>query len=82
MYRIQEEQMKMLTVCEEIVDNIFDEYDNKELDNIAFVSKCSFACGFLYATFGDGGKYECMEALIKLMIDNYQSVGGTDDEKE
>ena len=82
MYREKEEQKEMLTVCEKLVNGIFDEYGKKELNELAFVSKCSFVCGFIYATFGDGGRYELMEASIKLLIDTYQSVGGSDNEKE
>ena len=82
MYRRKEEQKEMITICENLVNNIFDSYDKKELDKVSFISKCSFACGFLYATYGDGGKYELLESLIKLLIDLYQSVGGADNEKE
>lgn len=82
MYRRKEEQKEMLTVCEKLVDYIFDAYNKKELDILAFISKCSFACGFLYATYGEGGKYEFMEVLIKSLIDTYQSDGGGDNEKE
>ena len=76
MYRRNEEQMEMLKVSEKMFDEIFDAYNKKELDNMNFISKCSFVCGFLYATFGDSERYEFMEASIKLLIDTYQSVGG------
>ena len=82
MYRRKDKQNEMLTVCEGLVNDIFDAYDKKELNELAFVSKCSFACGFIYATLGDGEKYELMEELIKLLIDTYQSAGGADNEKE
>lgn len=82
MYRKKEEQKEMLTVCENLINDIFDAYDKKELDKVAFISKCSFVCGFLYATYGDGAKYEVQEALIKLLIDLYQSVEVGDNEKE
>ena len=82
MYRRNEEQKEMLTVCEKFIDDIFDAYGKKELDKVAFISKCSFACGFVYATYGDGGQYEILEAIIKSLIDTYQSVGGGDNEKE
>ena len=82
MYRNKEEQKEMSILCEKLVDYIFDAYNKKELDRLAFISKCSFACGFLYATYGEGGKYELMEELIKLLIDTYQSVGGANNEKE
>lgn len=82
MYRRNEEQMEMLKVSEKMIDEIFDAYNKKELDNMDFIIRSSFVCGFIYATFGDGGKYELMEASIKLLIDTYQSVGGCDNEKE
>jgi len=82
MYRRKEEQKEMITVCEKYLNVIFDLYQKKELNDLNFVSRSSFVCGFIYATLGDGEKYELMEALIKLLIDSYQSVGGADNEKE
>jgi len=82
MYREKEEQKEMLTVCGKLINAIFDAYGKKELNELDFISKCSFVCGFIYATFGDGGKYESMEASIKLLINTYQSGGGADNEKE
>lgn len=46
MYRNKEEQKEMSILCEKFVDYIFDAYNKKELDRLAFISKCSFACGF------------------------------------
>lgn len=82
MYRRNEEQKEMATVCEMLVDDIFKEYDKKELHDVAFISKCSFTCGFLYATFGDCDKYEFMEESMKFLIDTYDSVGCASNEKE
>lgn len=80
MYRRNEEQMEMLKVCENMVDGVFSEYDKEKLNKMAFVSTCSFACGFLYATFGDCEKYELLEASIKFLIDTYQSEKKEQDE--
>ena len=82
MYRREDEQKEMITVCGMLIDYIFDVYGKKELDKVEFISKCSFACGYIYATFGDSERFEFMEATIKLLIDTYQSVGGADNEKE
>lgn len=76
MYRRNEEQMEMLKVSEKMIDDIFDAYNKKELDNMNFISKCSFVCGFVYATFGDSERYELLEASIKLLIGTYQYDGG------
>ena len=76
MYRRNEEQMEMLKVSEKMIDEIFDDYNKQELDNMNFISKCSFVCGFVYATFGDSERYELLEALIKFLIGNYQYDGG------
>lgn len=76
MYRRKEEQKEMLTVCEKLGNEIFDAYAKKELNELDFVSKCSFVCGFNYATFGDCERYELLEALIKFLIDSYQYDGG------
>lgn len=46
MYREKEEQKEMITLCENLLNYIFDIYDKKELDKVSFISKCSFACGF------------------------------------
>lgn len=73
MYRRNEEQMEMLKVSEKMIDEIFDAYNKRELDNMNFIGKCSFACGFVYATFGDCEKYELLEASIKFLINTYQS---------
>ena len=82
MYRRNEEQMEMLKVCEKMIDDIFDAYNKKELDNMNFISKCSFVCGFLYATYGDCQKYEFLKNSMELLINTYQSAGGADNEKE
>lgn len=89
MYRRKEEQKEMLTVCEKYLNVIYDLYHKKELDDLSFLSRCSFVCGLIYATLGDCEKYELMEELIKIMeelikllIDTYHSVGGADNEKE
>lgn len=82
MYRVKEEQKEMLTVCKKFVKEIFAEYRKKELNDLDFVSKCNFVCGFSYATFGDGERYEYMKTSIKLLINTYQSAGGGDNEKE
>ena len=76
MYRRNEEQMEMLKVSEKMIDEIFDAYNKEELDNMNFISKCSFVCGFIYATFGDCERYELLEASIKFLIDSYQYDGG------
>lgn len=76
MYRRNEEQMEMLKVSEKMIDEIFDAYNKKELDNMNFISKCSFVCGFVYATFGDSERYELLEASIKFLIGTYQYDGG------
>lgn len=73
MYRRNEEQMEMLKVSEKMIDEIFDAYNKRELDNMNFIGICSFACGFAYATFGDCEKYELLEASIKFLINTYQS---------
>lgn len=80
MYRRNEEQMEMLQVCEKMFDEIFDEYNKRELDNMDFISRSSFVCGFVYATFGDCERYELLEESIKILIDNYQYDGGVNHE--
>lgn len=80
MYRRKEEQKEMITVCEKYLNVIFDLHQKKELDDLAFVSTCSFTCGFLYATFGDCEKYKLLEASIKFLIDTYQSEKKEQDE--
>lgn len=82
MYRKNEEQMEMITVCGKLINAICEAYSKKELNELDFISKCSFVCGFIYATFGDGGKYESMEASLKLLINTYRSDGGANNEKE
>lgn len=82
MYREKEEQKEMLRLCEVFINEIYEEYAKKELNELDFIGKCSFVCGFIYATFGDGGKYEFMEASLKLLINTYQSDGGANNEKE
>lgn len=66
MYRRKEEQKEMITVCEKYLNVIFDLYQKKELDDLTFISRFNFVCGFIYATFGDGEKYELMrDGLIE-----------------
>lgn len=82
MYREKEEQKEMLRVCGKLINAIYEAYGKKELNELDFISKCSFVCGFIYATFGDSEKYESMEASLKLLINTYQSGGGANNEKE
>lgn len=82
MYRKNEEQMEMLKVSEKMIDEIFDAYNKRELDNMDFISRSSFVCGFIYATFGDCERYELLEASIKFLIGTYQYDGGGNHETQ
>lgn len=45
MYREKEEQKEMLRVCGKLINAIYEAYAKKELNELDFISKCSFVCG-------------------------------------